>query len=703
MKRLLIIMSTCLLFIALFGELTFANTGMHFMRIGRLWVNAEYDGAEGWGGEYAWPGGYLTGAYSGIRELWGGNVRKTGTLAGCVNWKGPNGKTYPYWTSGCYRSYDYNYPVFFVDQTNQTAVHCVTQILYQRWPQPNVFVDGKSITPDGGDDFITQHKGDAFRDVNTQVDPKLITERAIKSVWRYTMGVEYNRMMYGYCTPKHQDYVIYDITLTNNGKVFGLPGETPAIWPNPNWPYVLQNQKIEGFWWGFMVNTWNSRAGRDYSFGANDEEGEFITPFASSGNDRRFFLFYDGDKTGDAVKDWGDPSKNERWIELLSPAWIAMGALYADKSSKDKVNDNAQPNATKMYHQANWDLGRTTIKTMEAQYTGIFKAGDHWPVGKLSRDGDPTIVELTGQTSFGPYNLDFGESINISYVIAAGGLSKDLCIKYGKKAWDAKYTGAVMDEIETLYKTSRDSVLNTLRMADWNVNGSKPGGRKKYDVPDPPRPPANLGVAAEGPKIKISWSDEPRNDPDFDTGVKDFKGYRVYRATGARDSVYHKIYDGTANEYLDAAVSPGHQYFYYVVAYDDGTQNWQDAGVSLEGGRFYAWTGWAPTGVQPKVQAISDKSKLESVRVVPNPYSAAGKKYPGEMDKIVFMGLPGKCTIRIYTSSGNFVHKIEHTDGAGKEDWDLKTEFNQYIVSDVYIYTVESDLGKYVDKFIVIR
>ena len=71
--------------------------------------------------------------------------------------------------------------------------------------------------------------------------------------------------------------------------------------------------------------------------------------------------------------------------------------------------------------------------------------------------------------------------------------------------------------------------------------------------------------------------------------------------------------------------------------------------------------------------------------------------------EIVFTGLPGKCTINIYSSNGNFVHKIEHTDGSGKEDWDLRTEFNQYIVSDVYIYTVESDLGKHVDKFIVVR
>ena len=34
--------------------------------------------------------------------------------------------------------------------------------------------------------------------------------------------VEYVRWLYGYSNVKHQDYVFYDITLTNNGKVFGF-------------------------------------------------------------------------------------------------------------------------------------------------------------------------------------------------------------------------------------------------------------------------------------------------------------------------------------------------------------------------------------------------------------------------------------------------------------------------------------------------
>ena len=695
MKRIILIASICALLLSILGEMAVANTGLAFMRIGRLWAIAEYDGAEGWSGQYAWPGGRVRFPDSGIRELWGGNVRKLGTLAGCTNWTGPNNKLYPFWTSGMYRTYDYDYNPFWSGQEALTYVMPVTQVTVQRWAPPNVFVNGVNIIADGGDNFLTVHDG------NTAIDENLVTERAIKSVWRYSMGVEYERWMYGYSNKKHQDYVLYDITLTNNGKVFGLPGETPQTWPHPEWPYILENQKVEDFWWAQTENPWNSHLGRSKSFGADDAVGEFIQPFADQGIDRRFYLFYDGDKEGNSVKDWGDPSIDERWVELLSPAWIIMGALHADKSATDKSDDLEQPRATTIKHERDYDLGKK-VKTMQDQYEAFFVDGQHWPLNTPHRDIDPAITRPSGYTCFGPYDMNFGESVNITYVVAAGGISHDLCVEYGKKAWDAGYTGPIMDEIEQVFKTGRDSVLKTLEIANWNVNGDK-GGHSKFDVPDAPRPPANFWVTTEGAKIRIKWSDESRNDPDFDTGVIDFAGYRLYKATGARDSTYRVIYDGTENEYVDKDVSPDFQYFYYVVAYDDGTQNWEDPGVSLESSKYYCWTGWAPNGVKPATSPISGSAQLDDIRVVPNPYSAAGKTYPGEKDKIVFTGLPGKCTIKIFTSNGDFVHKIEHTDGSGSESWELRTDYNQYIVSDVYIYTVESDLGDHVGKFIVIR
>jgi len=699
MKKRLLIISASILLIAAFIEMTLANTGRHYMRIGRLWVIAEYDGAEGWQGQYVWPGGRVRFPGGNIQSLWGANVRKLGTIAGCKNWTGPNGKIYPYWTSGMYRTYDYDYKPFWKDQTDLTALLPVTQQVVARWAPPVVTVNGVKIILDTGDDFIKLHEG------NTKIDPSLVTERAIRSVWRYTMGVEYERWMYGYSTPNHQDYVLNDITLTNNGKVYGLTEDPPVLWPNPDYKQVLEGQKVEGFWWSQTENPWNSRLGRQKSFGKNDAIGEYITPFSAEGNDRRFYLFYDGDNKDSPEKDWGDPSNtaaaNEGLTELLSPAWIIMGALYADKSATEKIDDPEQPKSTVIAQERVLDLGKIP-KTMQEQYEALFTEGNHWPLNIPHNEIDPKINLPSGYRSYGPYDLDFNQSIHLIQVVAAGGIDIKLAQEYGKKAFEAGYKGPIMDEIETLFKTGRDSVLKTLSYANWNVNGDK-GGKAKFDVPDAPRPPANFDVTAVGQEIHITWSDESRNDKDFDTGVKDFAGYRLYRATGARDSAYHVIYDGTDNEYIDKNVSSGFQYYYYLVAYDDGTQNWENPGVSLESGRWYCWTGWSPEGVSPAIAPITNSADLDAIRVVPNPYSAAGLTFPGEKDKILFTGLPAKCTITIYTSNGDFVHRIEHTDGSGDESWDLRTKYNQYIASDVYVYTVTSDLGSYVDKFIVIR
>jgi hypothetical protein len=698
MKKLLIYLSVFMLFIITFGDIVRANTSRHYMRIGRLWAIAEYDGAEGWGGQYAWPGGRVRNPTANARQLWGGNVRKLGTVAGCTNWTGPNGESYAYWTAGCYRTYDYDYLPYWGGKTDLTAVMPVTQELVQRWAPPVVTVDGVVINLSSGDDFVEAHD-------NNKIDPTLVAERLITSVWRYTMGVEYVRKMYGYSTPNHQDYLLSEITLTNNGKMYGKNVEPPVEWPVPEWPQILEGQKIEGFWWAQVENPWNSSLGRSKSFGADDATGEYIAPFASEGNDRRYYLYYDGDNQDSPEKDWGDPSNssaaNDGFMELLSPAWIIQGALYADKSATEKVDDLNQPNSTCIKQERDYDLGKIP-KTMQAQYDALFIPGTHFPLDTPHRDVEANISKPSGYRAYGPYDLDFGQSVRLIKVVAAGGISHELCKEYGRKAFDAGYTGPVMDEIETLHKTGRDSVLKVLDYANWNVNGDK-GGREVYDVPDAPRPPANFDVAANGSVIELSWSDESRNDKDFDTGVEDFEGYRLFKAIGARDSVYRLIYDGTGNEFIDEDVFSGFQYFYYLVAYDNGSQNWEEPGVSLESGKYYCWTGWSPTGVTPAIAPITSSGSLDAIRVVPNPYSAAGLKFPGEDDKILFTGLPAECTITIYTSNGDFVHEIEHTDGSGNEPWNLRTKYNQYAVSDVYIYKVDSDLGSYVDKFIIIR
>jgi len=109
------------------------------------------------------------------------------------------------------------------------------------------------------------------------------------------------------------------------------------------------------------------------------------------------------------------------------------------------------------------------------------------------------------------------------------------------------------------------------------------------------------------------------------------------------------------------------------------------------------------------VQTRSESSGL--VRVVPNPATVAAGAlgFAGTPDKILFVNLPLKCKLRIYTETGDHVKSIEHY-GTADHEWDQRTDDNQYVSSGIYILVVTDaeDLnGKPLDsqfvKFILVR
>ena len=107
-------------------------------------------------------------------------------------------------------------------------------------------------------------------------------------------------------------------------------------------------------------------------------------------------------------------------------------------------------------------------------------------------------------------------------------------------------------------------------------------------------------------------------------------------------------------------------------------------------------------------------SSLDDIRVVPNPYIVANGWEPtnpyadgrGER-QIHFTHLPPKCTIRIFTGSGQLVATLEHDTpnlSDGTEIWDMLSKDQLSIAYGVYVYHV--DAGKYgskVGKFAVIK
>ncbi|MDL1893520.1 T9SS type A sorting domain-containing protein, partial [Sphingobacteriales bacterium CHB3] len=72
-------------------------------------------------------------------------------------------------------------------------------------------------------------------------------------------------------------------------------------------------------------------------------------------------------------------------------------------------------------------------------------------------------------------------------------------------------------------------------------------------------------------------------------------------------------------------------------------------------------------------------------------------------DRIKFRGLTARCTIRIYSYSGQLVQTIEH-DGSFGEAYFQISRNNQLIASGVYYFVVEDESGARTNgKFVIIH
>ena len=73
-------------------------------------------------------------------------------------------------------------------------------------------------------------------------------------------------------------------------------------------------------------------------------------------------------------------------------------------------------------------------------------------------------------------------------------------------------------------------------------------------------------------------------------------------------------------------------------------------------------------------------------------------------DRLMFLNIPPKCKIRIFTERGDLIDTIEHTDGSGDEAWNSITSSRQVIVSGLYIAHFEvPGGGSTIRKFTVVR
>jgi len=102
---------------------------------------------------------------------------------------------------------------------------------------------------------------------------------------------------------------------------------------------------------------------------------------------------------------------------------------------------------------------------------------------------------------------------------------------------------------------------------------------------------------------------------------------------------------------------------------------------------------------------IPSVEEMTDIHVVPNPFvQKSGFEGEGDDRRIGFYGLPEKCTIRIFSYSGQLIDKIEHDDAVYSHEKIQVTRNGQDMASGIYFYVVTTPEGEQTHgKFIILK
>lgn len=600
-------------------------------------------------------------------------------------------------------------------------------LMYGRIPHPQVFVDGEPSSDLDYDDIVEI------------IDPSLKADRLLVNVINSSIGISMTRKIYAFSQQYYDNFFVYEYTFKNTGI---------CSKPDANGNVRTHNDVLEGvfFHWQYRnavckegtvegrVINWRGDPGwgtiRDMRWGKNtmnESLGESPGNPVTTANYPTDNLMYEHNFGVDEYDDYGNIIRcfyswhglhsSSTYDNIGSPnvlGWKADGqlgasqftgvvTLHADTDVDNPADDIYQPYTT-VKIESN-DLATTSNEQFSAsrmtdEYLRFCSFGhseksqaEEVGAGFPNMEADVGGGGFSQAIAFGPYTMAPGYSIRIVLAEAVSGLSRDQNKKIGRNWYEVAIEGQTLnvefpdgslkdiasEDDANEYKnswvyTSKDSLIQTYKRAiNLFRNGLDLGSEF------PPDPPSTFMVESQGNRIFLSWMDNAETHPRFE-------GYKIYRAKGETDSTYYNIADlnisdGTlANEYSDYTAVRGQSYYYYIVSYDDGSTNTISPDSSLYSSPFYTRTNKGAYLKKPPSES------LKGIRVVPNPYNVRNRtlQYVGEPNKIMFLNLPEKLTIRIFTERGDLINTIKH-EGSGDARWDMITSSRQIVVSGVYI------------------
>ena len=502
------------------------------------------------------------------------------------------------------------------------------------------------------------------------------------------LRVDEKVLMWGY--HEHNNYVIIERIITNTGDC----DFDPEI--------ELPNQTIEG-----MYISFRHKHG-DMNRTAHKQEGKrFWVGYYGNmpGDTLRLAYTYDSDDRSTPYDSRGYPLVGEDG-RLVETWYTGLQILHVDKSPSDESHDPEQP-ITSMSERTperlslvyvrpgNSEVNAQVYDMAENATTPIKEGtayghhqipGEERPPSQYAEDGFPGNHDFS--PFIGPYDLGPGEDIRI--VVAAGGasLAAEVATKVGrdwlagKCTFDGEWNSPLL-EPENPNDWAKDAWLNTVRDSLFQtMSRAKRNYESGYNIPAAPPPPAKFTITSLPGGIKCDWTGESES-------ASGFQAYKLYRRTGLQDTCFWTlIYKGKERTFTDVSAIRGNTYYYTVTA-SDGKR---------ESSPFYV------EALYPAQLTKAAGESLDEIRVVPNPFnSAAPDLQYSEIDRIMFLGLPLECAIRIYNEVGELMRTLEHY-GSGDEPWDQQTETGQVVVSGIYLAHIEISNGEStIVKFAIVR
>ncbi len=563
----------------------------------------------------------------------------------------------------------------------------------RRYRPPDIYVDGIKLNP-------------AY---NWQVDPTLKADEICEFddlIPAY--GMRAHVTIYTFSNPELSNVAIWKVTLTFTGEV--------AL-PKQHVTKRLPDQTIS-MWWPFSMSFGPSLLGNEEVYGSYGYEGEddldsWIKIQSQLVNDdprKDLMIAYYWDYWNSGLSgsptypngsqdNSGDPDRTTGHPYSTQVPGYAL--LYAPGGVQNTADDPTEPFS--MPHASIVaDLWGRRDLGLRNTYIGTDSRGK-FPLDPITAGlaTSPQKGPMRFITS-GPYSLTKNsaigryDSVTLVYAIGAGSIPYTEADSVGRAWFSGKISDAVKDSL--ILTGGKDSLANSIDRAYWawdQISHGRP-------IPAAP-PPPDVSVQSGPDKITVNWSyPDPSYFKNAVTGVDDWYAWRVYRkegafyvddpldqGSGARWQLVYETHNRNQTTFEDTSVVRGVNYYYAVTAVDNGTQNnGIYPGTKLESSRYATRTTVPAASFKPGL-SVSGQA-----RVVPNPATVAAGPlgFSGTPDKILFVNLPVKCTLAIYTETGDLVKSWPHY-GQADDSWDQRTSGNQYVTSGIYILAVTDSKG----------